>query len=467
MLSIKFPNIIIFGDIILDHKINGHIKRLANEAPIPILLNDNETYSLGGCGNVLANIHSLGCNNIYLFSKISTDIYGDKIETILKDYKNVSSHLLKNNTSTTTIHRYFVDNKLIFRNDLDIYNTITKEDEIDIYNQFIHILSHNKIDSIIFSDYNRGFLSESLCQSIIKEANKLNIFTSVDPRNNYIKYIGCSLIKPNRLEVEKIFGINISFDNLFKTHKHIKKLVESNHVLITLADKGISLYNEDEEIYINNQENIDVIDVTGAGDIVNSIVSYYFPLINDKKYILQIANYIATQSVKHAGTYIIQKEDILLANKYFNNNKIISINDIKFINKFTIVTNGCFDILHKGHLELFKYCKSLNNANNIIIVALNSDDSIRKLKGNTRPINNLDSRIAMLNAINDIDWIVVFNEETPTEILKTINPDILVKGGDYTIEKLPGREYAKDVKLFNYLDGYSTTNIINKINTSF
>jgi D-beta-D-heptose 7-phosphate kinase/D-beta-D-heptose 1-phosphate adenosyltransferase len=322
-----------------------------------------------------------------------------------------------------------------------------------------------KIDSIIFSDYNKGFLTPSLCQKIIKKGNEKSIFTCVDPKNDYQKYKGCSLIKPNRNEVKKLFNIDCSIENIKDVLIKIKEKVESKNVVITLADKGISFLDENNIFFFNKTESIDVIDVTGAGDIVNTIISYYFSRTNllvDKEHIIKLSSYIATKSVKYAGTYIVTNQDILLANRYLNDNKLITKEDIKYISAPIIFTNGCFDILHKGHLELFKFCRKEVDENSVLIIGLNSDASIKRLKGDSRPINNVDSRIAMLNTISLVDYIIVFDEDTPEELLKVVKPDILVKGGDYTYDTILGKEFCKEVKIFKTLEGYSTTNIISR-----
>lgn len=461
---IKPPNIIVFGDIMLDHHIDGNIEKLANEAPIPVLHKKSEQFSLGGCGNVLMNLHSLQCESLTLFSMIGKDIHGRTLKNLL-DSSNIKYYLIESGTVTTVKNRFFCDNKILFRYDEEEYTSLSYDDEEILVQEFLKLVKIKKIDSIIFSDYNKGFLTESLCKKIIHIANKYNIFTCVDPKNNYEKYTGCSLIKPNKSEVKKLFNIDCSLENIKETLETIQAKVNCKYVVITLADKGISFLN-DSSLIIHNTQSIDVIDVTGAGDIVNTIISYYFPLVENKNEIVKLASYLATKSVSHSGTYIINKEDILLANRELNNNKLITLEDTKYIKSNITFTNGCFDILHKGHLELFKFCKEVN-PNNMLMIGLNSDASIKRLKGDSRPINNIESRVAMLNAIKDVDYVVVFEEDTPVESLRAIKPDILVKGGDYTYDTILGKEFCKEVKIFKTLEGYSTTNIIKKSKSSY
>jgi len=463
LLSTNLPNIVVFGDIMLDYNVYGSIEKLANEAPIPVLHKISEKNLLGGCGNVLMNLHSLGCNNIVLFSMIGNDYSGKKIKNILEE-SNIQYYLSE--TSITTVkNRFFCDNKILFRYDEEQYNELDYNDEDSIYQKFLNIIDIMKIDSIIFSDYNKGFLTPSLCQKIIKKANEKSIFTCVDPKNDYQKYKGCSLIKPNRNEVKKLFNIDCNIENIKEVLTIIKEKVESKNVVITLAEKGISFLDENNNFFLNKTESIDVIDVTGAGDIVNTIISYYFSRTNllfDKEHIIKLSSYIATKSVSHSGTYILTNQDILLANRYLNDNKLITKEDIKYINAPIIFTNGCFDILHKGHLELFKFCRKEVDENSVLIIGLNSDASIKRLKGDSRPINNVDSRIAMLNSISLVDYVIIFEEDTPEELLKVLKPDILVKGGDYTYDTVLGKEFCKEVKIFKTLEGYSTTNIIKR-----
>jgi D-beta-D-heptose 7-phosphate kinase/D-beta-D-heptose 1-phosphate adenosyltransferase len=175
---------------------------------------------------------------------------------------------------------------------------------------------------------------------------------------------------------------------------------------------------------------------------------------------------MGTISVRYVGTYVLKKSDILKAYKLINNNKLITIEDIQYLKNPIVFTNGCFDILHEGHMALLQFCKSIKPHGGEVLVAINSDDSIKKLKGVNRPINDERARIAILNNIESVDWVLAFKEDTPHEILEKIRPHTLVKGGDYTIDSIVGKEFCENVRVFNYLDGKSTTSIIERI-TSF
>ena len=178
---------------------------------------------------------------------------------------------------------------------------------------------------------------------------------------------------------------------------------------------------------------------------------------------MQLATNMGTISVRHVGTYVLKAADILKAYKSMHTNKIIQLKDVAYLKHPIVFTNGCFDILHKGHIALFDYCSSIRPSGGEVIVAINSDASIRRLKGPARPIHEEETRLALLNAIESIDWIIIFNEDTPYEIMEQIRPNILVKGGDYTLDTLVGKEFCEEIKLFTYIPGNSTTNTIKKI----
>lgn len=459
-LDCKPQKIIVIGDIMLDYTTIGSVNKLANEAPIPVFLKENEAVSLGGCGNVLQNLASLGCNKLYLFSMCGDDKESKVLQKLLEDI-NVEHHLTSlSSKQTTTKHRFFSNNKLLFRYDVEDKVSLPAQNEKLVVETLKKIIESEHIDCILFSDYNKGFLTESLCKNIIAIANDHNVFTCVDPKNNYTKYKNCSLIKPNRNEVEKLFGIEFSLDTLESVHREIKRLVECKNTVITLGDQGISGLFENDCYFHWKYDSKDVIDVTGAGDVVNSVLAFYFNQVEEKQVCLQLASYLATISVSHIGAYKLQFNDILRAYKFLTKNKVIELKHLKRIKKPLLFTNGCFDILHEGHLSLFEFCRSLASDQYEVVLAVNSDISISKIKGSTRPICKEKTRLSVLNALPFIDWILVFDEETPQNILEHLRPEILVKGGDYTLEGIVGKEYCKKVVLFPFVHPISTTKIL-------
>jgi D-beta-D-heptose 7-phosphate kinase/D-beta-D-heptose 1-phosphate adenosyltransferase len=443
----------------LDHNLEGQCNKIANEGPIPVVNIKKESVSIGGCGNVVLNCISLGAKNIFLFSRIGDDENGGILEKLLPE--NIINNMIKCDTFTTiTKTRIYADKKILARYDKENIVPMSNDQEINCIEQIKQIILNNRITSIIFSDYNKGFLTKSLCNAVIKLANNHNIPTIVDPKVDYTKYIGATVFKPNKSETKKIFDIDIDNISYEECHMQIQKYTNCLLSVITLSGDGISAYKDGMHVRVSEYTK-DVIDVTGAGDIVCAILGTYYPYISDINLLIKIANHLASISVSHTGVYRITNNDLINTYKYIHETKHINLELLKTLNlNKTVFTNGCFDILHSAHIELFKFCKNLGDT---VIVGLNSDESIKRIKGSSRPINNIIERIKMLNAIEYIDFIVVFDEDTPLELIKVIKPDYLIKGGDYTVDKIIGKDYAKKILIFNYIEGLSTTNIILKL----
>jgi len=454
-------SIVVIGDIMIDINYHSEVKRNAPEADIPIYNVLDINYILGGAANVANNLKELN-TNIELLSIIGNDYYGQKI-TCLLESKNINNKIfIDEKRKTTQKHRIFLDNTLKVRYDIEDNHELSIElsDEI-----FDYIVSLNNLHSIVISDYDKGIISEYLSQKIIKYANENNILTFVDPKiRNFNKYKNCFLFKPNQSEAEII----TEEKNIETILKKIKNIINCKNILLTRGKEGMilnNIYNKFEHDNI-----INLTDVTGAGDIVMSLVVYCYLKYSDLNLACKISNYIAGKSVGFVGNYETNLQDIeeFFENKINNDfikNKIYfdyQINDIKNISKNNniVFTNGCFDILHSAHIELLKFAKSKGD---ILVVGLNSDESIKRIKGQDRPINDINERSKILSLFDFIDYIIIFSYDTPFEIIKLLKPSTIVKGGDYNIENVVGKEYTKEVLLFNYIENKSSTNIIKKI----
>jgi D-beta-D-heptose 7-phosphate kinase/D-beta-D-heptose 1-phosphate adenosyltransferase len=445
-------NILVIGDIMIDKYIYTNISKIANEAPIPVFSFNNEKNILGGCGNVLENM-KLFKNNLFLISVVGNDLNKNIVESLTEKF---NSCLIIDNSRTTTVKtRIISDNKILLRYDIEDTHVITSDIESQIINSFNLLLP--KLDIVIFSDYNKGVLTENICNHIIQSCNLNNKITIGDLKYNFNFYKHITLTKPNYSEAKSFTKQN----NITEIHNIIFDKINCKYSIITLGKDGIS-FSDNKDSFITSYESNEVIDVTGAGDIVTAVIGSFFNKI-DITSILKLATYLGTLSVKKIGTYEISHDDILSAykwikNKEFNNDILYHIKNSK--NKI-VFTNGCFDVLHLGHLSYLEEAKKLGN---ILILGLNSDESIKRLKGDKRPINNLKDRIEFLNKFDFIDFIIPFNDDTPLNIIKLIEPDILVKGGDYLLENIIGREFAKNTVILPFVDGKSSTNIINKLN---
>ena len=452
-------NIIIIGDILLDINNTAEIKRQAPEADIPIYNILEHNYILGGAANVAKNLKNLD-TNVEIVSVIGNDIYGSKIKDML-DEKLINNKLFVDDSrKTTQKNRIFINDELKVRFDIEDTNDISDSMENDIID---YIANKTNISAIIISDYDKGVVTEKLSTTIIDYANKNNIPTFVDPKlKNYYKYKNCFLIKPNQQESEIISGEK----NIEKILNVIKEKIGCKNILLTRGKEGMILNN----IYnkIEHDEIINLVDVTGAGDTVLAVLVYSYLKDNDLLKASKMANYIGGKSVGVIGNYNITIDDI---NDYYKyemteiNSKIIYDFEIDKITKISkkhniVFTNGCFDILHSAHIELLKFAK---NQGDVLVVGLNSDESIKRLKGETRPINNIDERAKILSLFDFIDYIIVFSDDTPLNIITMLTPDILIKGSDYNKENIIGKEFVKQIILFDFVQNKSSTRVINKI----
>ena len=449
--------ILVYGDLIIDIYNNVITKRISSECSIPVFEEAGIEYkTLGGAGNVL--------NNLLLFNKNThlLSIVEEKyIDTLIPSINliNINDNNYKNIIKT----RYFSSNQQHFRVDTK-NNYIMDKDTIDKFKKIITNIILN-YDIIVISDYNTGIINEEIVTFIIDKANSLNIPTIIDPKNSYKIYQNGKIIKTNKQDAEKFSnkiinniedGYNICDD--FLTKLNIQECI------ITLSEKGCIYKNKNnEKFYIECQKNqqFEILDVTGAGDTF--ISTYTIGILNKLKIEdnLFLCNLFCSDVIKRKYVSVVDILKILQKNFFIFNEKNCYILKKFLNNKKIIFTTGCFDLVHEGHIEVLRKAKELGN---ILIVALNDDKSIKNLKGDKRPINNLKTRINVLSSIKYIDFIITFSQDTPNDIYNIIQPNILVKGGDYSFEKIqkifPNVENFISIPL---IDNISTTNIIQKI----
>jgi len=468
-MTSKEMSIIVIGDVMVDINYFSIVERNAPEANIPIYKIQKKEFILGGAANVARNLSNMNID-VELISVVGTkddnENYGDVIKDLLQRENIKNKLFVEEYRKTTQKHRIIRNNNIVTRFDVEDTFDISEFLENDIFDYIKKINSVKKLDAIIISDYDKGVITESLCQKIISFCNDRYIYTFVDPKiKNYQKYNDCFCFKPNIVEAEAISKT----DDKREMFDIIKKKINSQNIVITDGKNGIYV-NSIENHYSHSSE-IDVIDVTGAGDIVLAVITYAFIKYKNLLIASQIANYIAGLSVKVLGNYKIPNKAIESAYlRITNKNKrIIFENEIEKLKEFqdhdyknqTIVfTNGCFDIIHSAHLKLLNFSKKQGD---LLIIGLNSDESIKRLKGSKRPINDLLERCEVLLNLNLVDYIVVFDSDTPYEIINLIRPDILIKGGDYTKDTVVGSDIVNNVIIFDYISNKSTSLVINKI----
>ena len=448
-------SILVVGDYIRDIYYYGKCDRISPEAPVPVVKKTHIEEMAGGAGNVSINIASLGSNvmlggffppsfNFDIVKSYGVDIFVKECPHIKIPVKN----------------RIVSSGNQIVRYD-DEENYTVPESHIKEYIEEINS-KIKSISCIVISDYCKGNLELYFVNELVKLSKMNNIPIIVDTKRNInIKewYSNCHTLKVNKNEFESI-SVKNNFESISECIKHMNLKA----CCVTMSDKGL-MFERYEKIEEKPSKSIEVFDVTGAGDSCTAALA--ISLVNDftDSQIVKFVNCVGQCKVQHHGTYAVS---ILEVKKYLYNDKIISIDDIDSIkrihnNKSIVFTNGCFDLLHAGHVDSLKFAKSQGN---ILIVAINTDKSVKKLKGESRPIIDEKSRSYIVSCIEYVDYVILFDDETPIDIIKSISPSVIVKGGEWG-GNVVGEDYIKKyggtVVLFNKKTEVSTTEIIKKI----
>ncbi|WP_139454103.1 D-glycero-beta-D-manno-heptose-7-phosphate kinase [Campylobacter armoricus] len=449
-LTSKNPKILVVGDFMVDHYIWCDCERISPEAPVMVVKSKKEDKRLGGAGNVYANLKSLGAD-VYAIGVIGDDESGKFLQ------ENLNAKLfIEKDRKTPLKSRILSHSQQVLR--LDDENDFETKLENEIISEFKKIIKDFK--AVILSDYKKGTLSDKVCKELINIANSLNIPILVDPKgNDFSKYKNATLLTPNKKEAMNALGID-NLDNLEFFIKKLKDDYDLKYSIITLSEEGIAVF--DEKLHIIPAKALEVYDVTGAGDSVIAMLAYALSLNIDILKACELANKVAAVVVAKVGSVSVSFDEVKNLEKSSFEDKIkIKEELIKITqNKKIVFTNGCFDILHFGHIKYLEKAKKLGD---ILVIGLNSDKSVKRLKGNDRPINNEFNRACMLASLYFVDYVVIFDEDTPYELISFLKPDILVKGADYKDKEIIGSNLVKKVKLIEFEDGFSTTNIINRI----
>ena len=463
----KDSKILVVGDLILDEYWFGVANRLSPEAPVPVVKISTIEYRLGAAGNVANNIQSLGGK-----SKILSTLGNNKEKMILlklfKQKKILYEIFDNKKNNTITKVRVLANNTQIVRADI--------ENNYEIKNSKLFLKRYldnlKKYNVVVLSDYGKGSLSE--IKKLILLAKKYKKIIIADPKgDDFRKYSGVDVLTPNYNEFINIVGFCKNQKILENKGKKLVLDLRLSSLLITQGKNGMTLITKDGLIRHINSLVEEVYDVSGAGDTVVSTIAICLAAKMSLLESMQIANIAASNVIKKIGTSTINIQELIRSISLTNNfskkivydNKNINflVQDLKEKNKTIVMTNGCFDIIHSGHINFLEKSKKMGD---ILIVAINNDNSVKKNKGPKRPINQLNERIAVLSAIKFIDYIISFKDKTPLNLYKKILPDILTKGGDYNKKNVVGAKEVINnggkVKIIKLYKKFSTTSLINK-----
>lgn len=470
--NIGKKNILVIGDIMLDTYYRGDVQRISPEAPVPVFHKTAEKSMLGGAANVAANLAAAD-QLVSIMALVGNDKNGEIIRGILEE-KGINTDLIVTSRRNTTekIRLLASYHQQVVRIDAEDTDAISEQECELLLSKLEKTI--DRYDLVLVSDYLKGLLTYELTQGVIQVSNQKKIPVIIDVKDSKIeKYKDACLLKPNLKELHDLTGMPVSSDKeIVSASEYLRKTCNCQFVLTTLGAGGMVLVGGETPYFVKSicQE---VYDVTGAGDTAFAYLAACIVNHCSMEDAVKFANYAAGIQVSKVGTscvYWNEIEHFLIngrADEYTR--KIVDINSMAELRKRNpdkkiVFTNGCFDILHIGHV---RYLYQASLLGDILVVGINSDSSVRRLKGSDRPINADVDRAELIAALAFIDFVVLFEQDTPYELISAVKPDILVKGGDYKSDEVVGKDIVErrggKLVLIPYVEGKSTTGILRKI----
>jgi len=478
----RTKRITVVGDFMADRYVYGHAQRLSPDAPVPVLAQQRTELKPGGAANVALALRALRCE-VDCIGVVGKDAMADELKGSLQADGCDASGLIADAARPTTVKHNFIGlaqhrhPQKMFRVDEESRDPVSKP----VADRLLKLAERKlkKSDVLCLEDYGKGVLTEAVCQGLIKLAKRMGVPVLVDPAaiEDYNKYRGATCITPNRFEAALATGrdaADADEASIIGLGKILIRDLKLDTLVLTLDRQGILLMKKgDKPLFVPTRAR-DVYDVTGAGDTVLAMLAA--ALANETGWVhaTELANVAAGLEVERFGAVPVDLDEVLLdvlATNHQAHGKLRTLDELatelqahKRQGKTIAFTNGCFDILHAGHVS---YLRAAAAQGDLLVVAMNSDKSIRKLKGKDRPVNHEADRVLVLSALESVDYVVVFSSDTPKPLLKKIKPDVLVKGDEYAHDQVVGYEivesYGGKIARVPMVKGKSTTNIIRKI----
>jgi len=465
--------VLVIGDIMLDRYIHGDVERISPEAPVPVLRHARRYERAGGAANVAMNLAGLGCQT-FLGGFWGSDSEQAELAAILEragiDTVGVVSTSLPTISKTRIVGR----TQQLLRLDIESRDTPPAAEAQRLQNRATELVP--KVHAVILSDYAKGSLSSALCEAIIRTARTAGIPVLADPKTpDFSKYNGATTVCPNLGELAAATGIPAHHTNdLLAAGQALVTEHDLKFLTVTMSEKGISVLRP-ASVYHSPARAREVFDVSGAGDTVIATLAASLAGGLQVETAVELANLAAGIVVSKVGTVPIAAHELVAAltpsSGLTAGEKILDLERIKLrvaewraSGETIVFTNGCFDLLHVGHITLLEDCRRFGSK---LVLGLNADASVCRLKGPTRPIVSERERARVMAALAAVDAVVLFEEDTPLELIRALKPNVLVKGGDYTIETVVGHEdviaSGGRVEIVPTVEGFSTTNIVKKL----
>ena len=471
-------HVLVVGDLMLDEYVWGKVERISPEAPVQVVEVAKDDLRMGGAGNVVNNLVALGVS-VSVASVLGDDADGclllEKLELLGADTRGV---IRESGRTTSRKTRVMANNQQIVRIDRETRAEITP-DQAERLAHFVRDMLPT-CQVILVSDYLKGILPEHLLQVVIAASRAAGVPVVVDPKgSDFLKYRGATVLTPNRKETQTASGVEIVDEaSLCQAGRTLRTGLDLETLVLTRSEEGMSLFFRDGREEHLPTEAREVFDVSGAGDTVLSLIGVGLAAGLSMEEAARLSNIAAGIVVGKLGTSTVSAAEILTVIGRQHKDSDLKIHDRQQLASLlderrrkgdrVVFTNGCFDLMHVGHV---KYLQASRKLGDLLVLGLNSDASIRRLKGEKRPLIDQTERAHIMSALNCVDYVVVFDEDTPLELINLLRPDILVKGGDYDLDGVVGRElvesYGGRVELIQFVDGRSTSNIINKILKSY
>ena len=464
-------HVLVVGDVMLDRYWHGNTERISPEAPVPVVHVNNAEERPGGAGNVAVNIAALQ-SQVSVMGLTGDDEACVSLETILQQ-ANVNCLFTKlADSKTITKLRVMSRHQQLIR--LDFEDGFIDHNPADIHKQFAGQLANANLNigAVVLSDYGKGVLRD--IQPLIQLARKHQLPVLIDPKgHNFERYRDATLITPNLSEFEAVVGKCDSDKDVVEKGTQLMENLNLSALLVTRSDKGMTLLQRNVAALHLPTVAKEVFDVTGAGDTVISVLAAALAAGVDLADATALSNIGAGVVVSKIGTATVNQQELVTALRETQPMRRGVVSETQMVEfaasariqgEKVVMTNGCFDILHPGHVAYLEQARKLGDR---LVIAVNDDDSVKRLKGESRPVNTLARRMSVLSALECVDWVVPFSEDTPERLICEVKPGILVKGGDYTPEQIAGgkcvKEHGGEVIVLEYVEGHSTSDIINNI----